>query len=97
MRKMLAVFLFIAVLSVQSAPAEEPSSKDVQPLVTYVRVDGRACVAQTAEQFVMLFDMIQLVNTLKRNKAEGQIDDLEYRLRVSSLLGNARSRGVIVH
>jgi hypothetical protein len=101
MRKMLAVFLFlfifIAVLSVPSAPAAEEPSKDYRPLMTYIRVDGRTCVAYTAEQFVMLTRLVQLVNELKRTKARGSIDDLEYRGRVSNLLSNARSIGVIVN
>jgi len=96
MRLLLAVFLFIAVLSVSSAPAEEPGN-DYQPLVTYIRVDGRACVAHNAEQFVMLSSMVQLVNKLKRNKAEGYIDDLEYRSRVSTMLSDARNLGVRVN
>lgn len=95
MRLLLAVFLFIAVI-VSSAPAEEPGNK-YQPLVTYIRIDGQVCIAHNAEQFVMLSDMIHLVNQLKRNKANGYIDDLKYRSQVSSMLSNARSLGVKVN
>ena len=95
MKKMLAVLLLVAVLSAQSTQAEE--SVNAQPLTTYIKVDGKPCVATTAEEFVLLTECVQTVNALKRNKAAGDIDEAEYKLQVSSIITQMQQNGITVY
>lgn len=96
MKHFLTVILFVALM-VQSALAQDERNETHQPLVTFIKVDGRPCVASNAEEFKTLTNMVKMVNELRRKKAEGSIDETEYSSRVSAMLKEAELKGVRVN
>ncbi len=92
--KVMAVIVVLMVVS--SIQAQEPT-KDVNPeFISFVKVEGKTCVATDAEEYGVLMSLVNLVNTCKQARANGTIDSTSFREKTASYFKDARDAGVRV-
>ena len=83
--KVIAVIVLLAVIC----------SIEAQDFISVVKLDdGTTCIASNAEEHETLTSMVVLINTMKKEKANGTIDSTQYAEKTASVMKDARKSGI---
>ena len=83
------LFVVVILMAVCSIQAEE--------FITFVKIDGKTCIATNKAEFEQLQSLALLIDAMKTAKAHGTIDSTIYAEKTASYFKDARRSGVRIH
>ena len=102
------LFVMFVIMYINAQSAEEKAETELNTafesregqtefFISIVVIDGKSMVAKNRKEYQVLTSMVQLVNVLKRVKANKGIDQLQYDEKVATLFEHATSLGIKVN
>ena len=85
--KVIAVIILLALIS----------SIEAQEFITFVKIEGKTCIATDKDEYEQLKALTQLVNALKEARSHGTIDSTQYMEKTASFFKIARESGIRIH
>ena len=94
--KVIAVIVLLMVVSSINAE-DNKKSGDTEHFVTFVKIDGKTCIATDKQEFEQLLSLDALIDACKQARANGTIDSTTYAEKTASYFKDARSSGLRIH
>lgn len=102
------LFVVFVIVSVNAQSPVEKAQTDLDSaiessegksefFISIVVIDGKSMVAKNRHEYQVLTSMVQMVNTLKRVKANKGMDNTQYTDKVSALFEHAEALGIRVN